>query len=326
MTTLVTGGLGVIGSMVAREMVAAGERPVLFDLPAASPRLLSDLLTSVDIVRGDLLDQSNLEDVIRQKKVDRIIHTAAYIDPELGRDVVRSIQVNILAAMNIFELARAHKQITRVVWCSSRAVYSEMDEAASHPHYQPITEDYPQVRSTDPKKLYDSTKLFCEHLMMKYVEDLGLDIIALRFGSTFSPGKTDHHGPLAVVSQIVEKPLRGEPVHIPRGGQQKNDFIYNRDTAHALILASQVENVQHRIFHIGSGEGRSLRDFAESVTKVIPEARIQIGDGLDYLNLGRQMYAIFDITRAKEELGFQPRYTTDTAVEDYIALVRTLNL
>ena len=104
---------------------------------------------------------------------------------------------------------------------------------------------------------------------------MGLESVSLRFATTYGPGKTARHGTMGVISQIIEEPASGQPFRIAQGGDEKDDFIYNKDSALGIYLATIAENVNSRVFNIGTGIGVTLKDFAAILLKHLT----QRGDG-----------------------------------------------
>jgi UDP-glucose 4-epimerase len=86
------------------------------------------------------------------------------------------------------------------------------------------------------------------------------------------------------------------------------------------------ERPSYSVYNIGSGYGATLDDFADAVRRVIPEADIEIGDGLDYLGMGIGYYCIFDLERARNDLGYEPRFDFEAGTRDYIATMDRLGL
>jgi UDP-glucose 4-epimerase len=148
---------------------------------------------------------------------------------------------------------------------------------------------------------------------------MGVDTVVLRFATTYGPGKTARHGKMGVTSQIIEAPAAGLPFHIAQGGDEKDDFIYNKDSALGIYRATIAENPKSRVYNIGSGVGSTLRDFETAIRKRLPNADIKIGPGLNFLGMPYPPHGIYDISRAREELGFAPEYDLDAGVADYLA-------
>jgi len=318
MKVLITGGMGVIGSMVARRFVQEGHRPVMM-ARHLDKSLIRPIENQVDIELGDVLDLPRIFSIIQSHEITHIIHTAALIGELSHKNPPQSIKINVIGTLNILEAARFMK-VRRVVYTSAKGVYGNITGEYGHPNYKPLTEDYPK----NPTRIYESAKLMSEHMGQFYQRTYGLEFAALRFSQTYGPGKTvTKWGARAVISQIIEEAYSGKPVKVAKGGDQKNDSIYTKDAADGVYLACMKPEIHHSAYNIGTGVGVTLRDFANEVKRLIPEADIQIGPGLGFLEEPRS--AVLDITRAQQDLGFYPRFTLKNAVEDYIETLKQLS-
>lgn len=319
MTILLTGGMGAIGSWVARELVELGHRPVLYDARAEFT-LIPDLLGKVDVVTGDLLDLPNLVRTVLERKIERILHLAAMMPPQAQDNPYQGFQVNALGTVHVLEAARICAA-RRVVYTSSKGVYGPITGEHAHPTYRPLTEDYP----ARPNSVYGATKLAGENMALNYVRNYGLDFVALRFGSTYGPGKLGRHGIVGLHSRMIEAAMAGQETRIPQGREQVDDMVYNADTAHAVVLACFAERLEHRAFNIATGKGSTLADLARAVKRIFPGAVIEVGPGLDYYG-GGGGYSVFDVSRARDELAYSPRFTLESGVEHYVETMRRLGL
>jgi UDP-glucose 4-epimerase len=314
MSVLVTGGLGAVGSFVTRLLHERGEPLVVFD---ARPdlRLVRDIAEDLTVVQGDILHLPQLIECFQRHGITRAIHTAALMPDPVKREPYVGTLVNVMGVTNVLEAARL-TGAKRVVFASTRGVYAEAAGSHAHPEYKPITEDYPK----DPGSLYDASRFYGERLGRQYAETYGLEFCATRFAHTFGPGKLTH-GKLTVPCQIIEGAYRGEPVRIPQGGDQLDDLIYNRDAALGLVCAALAEETVSGAYSIGTGRASSLRDVEAAVRRHFPDADIEIGPGLDFKGIGRDSYTVYDTTRAQAEIGFEPRFSVEEAVDDYLELL-----
>jgi UDP-glucose 4-epimerase len=321
MAVLITGGMGVLGSMVTEELVQRGERPVLYarhlDRSLVSPAVLD----RVEYVRGDVLDLPSLVHAMRRHGVTRVVHMAALLIGECQANPYQGFKVNVEGTVNVLEAARL-TDVRRVVHTSSKSVYGAVPPPFGHPTYAPLPEDGPK----NPVRVYDATKLAGELMALQYVEVHGLDVVILRFASTFGPGKLVRHGPVSWHSRLVEHAMAGQPARLPQGGDQPDDMIYHRDIARAIVLAVDAPGLTHRVFNIGRGEAATMREFADVVRRVIPGAALEVGPGLDYYGSGIPYYSVYDISRARTELGFAPRFDLEAGVRDYVATMRRLGI
>src|SRR5258708_31937651 len=129
-----------------------------------------------------------------------------------------------------------------------------------------------------------------EQVGLYYQAHMGVDVVVLRFATTYGPGKTARHGKMGVTSQIVENPFNGLPFRLAQGGDEKDDFIYNKDSAHGIYLACTAEN---------------------------PNSR-------NFLGMPYPASSVYDISRARAELGYAPQYDLERGIADYLESLERL--
>lgn len=312
MRVLITGGMGVIGAETSRKFVREGHRPVVF-ARHRDDRLIGDIVDKIDFESGDITDMPRLIEVIKTHKITHIVHAAAFVGAVSAANPALSIQVNVMGTVNVLEAARQF-EVKRVVFTSAKGIYGPILGEYGPPNYKPMPEDMPK----DPQRIYDSAKLMAEQTTLYYAKNFGIDAAIVRFATTYGPGKTARHGQMGVTSQIVENPFHGLPFIHPHGAEAKDDFIYNKDSALGIYLATIADSVPSRVYNIGSGIGLSLGDIAAAVRKRIPGAKIEIGPGDNFLGMPYPPHGIYDVTRARNELGFKPEYDVERAVADYV--------
>jgi UDP-glucose 4-epimerase len=319
MRVLITGGMGVIGAEASRKFVREGHRPVLYSRHR-DESLIGDIVDKVDIELGSILDRARLAELIKAHGITHVVHTAAYIGALSAKFPAESVEINVMGTVNVLEAARA-ANVQRVVYTSAKGVYGPMLGEYGAPAYRPVTEDHRK----EPKRIYDSAKLMGEHATL-YWGTMGLDVVVLRFATTYGPGKTARHGNMGVTSQIVEQPARGDPFRLAQGGDEKDDFIYNKDSALGIYLAATAKSLTSRVFNIGTGVGSTLRDFAAILRRHLPNAVIEIGPGLNFLGSPYPMCGIYDISRSQNELGYAPQYDLERGIADYLESLQRLKL
>lgn len=319
---LVTGGLGVVGSWVTRQLVEQGEKVVIYDWQLDTS-LVKDIVDRVDCVVGDVLDLPRIIHTIKQYEVERIIHLSGIMPGPLEANPFMTYRVNVDGTINILEAARL-MDTRRVVFTSSIAVYEQTRGEYAYPTYKPIDEDYPKV----PSDVYGATKLFGEHMCLSYNRIYGVDVIILRFASIFGPGKQARHGDLALHCKIIETAMLKVPFKLAQGGDESWDMIYVRDVANGIVLACFSENTEHRVFQIGTGRGESLRHLAEILDKLLGGVPVEIGPGRNPRGIEKAKYSyrVLSIARAHRELGYSPKYDLETATRDYIEALGRLGI
>ena len=320
MNILLTGGLGVNGSWVTRKLVERGYRPVVLENRIDTSLVGDEIAGKIELVEADVTDLDALVRIFGKNKIQTVVHMAALI-AGIQTELLQGFEVNATGTVKVLEAA-SKAGVERVVYTSSRAAYGHIDGPCAHPTYEPITEDHPRR----PFLVYDVCKVASEGMGRNYARMRGLQFIALRFAQIYGPGKLQRHGPYGLFSQLVESPLAGKPVKIPRGGDQRDDVIYVDDIAEAIVLTALHPRPAYDVYNISRAVGTTLHDFADAVRKVVPAAQIEIGGGLDYHGLGASYCGIMDNTRARADLGFEPRFDLNRGVAHYVETMRRLHL
>ncbi len=321
MNIFITGGLGVNGVYVLRKLLARGYEPIVYDY-RLDYSLAGDIEGQFEAIQGDIGDLDRLTSILKERKVQRLVHMAALMPPDAQKDPLNGFKVNALGTVHTLEAAR-RAGVERVVFTSSRAAYGEIPPGEHrHPTYKPVSEDHPD----HPVIVYDVTKVASEGMGLNYQRDYGLQFVALRFAAIFGPGKLARHGAVGIHGRIIESAMAGAPVRIPQGGEQRDDMMYVADVAEGIVLATLKDRPKYSVYNIGTGVGHTLVEFAEVVKKVVPNADIEIGPGLDFYQMGVNYYAVFDITRAREDLGYAPQFDLEAGVRNYVETMQRLGL
>ncbi len=315
----VTGGCGVNGSWVVRDLVLRGHAVTVFD-QVADYSLLGDLRADFEFVSGDIRDGTLVTRLVRERRPAAIAHMAALVSYPGGRIDPRLVmEVNAGGTANVLEAALAG-EVPRVVFTSSKAAYGVLPPPYAGPEYRPVPEH--QVGQPYPASflsMYGHAKIASEGLGLNYHQAFGLEFVALRFATICAPGKLARHGPLALYSRLIENAMAGAPTRIAQGGEEHDDIVYVKDVAQGIVHALAHREIASGIYNIGQQRGYTLHDMADAIRSVFPGAVLDIGPGLDFMGLGFSVYGVLDITRARRDLGYAPQYDLKTMVEDYCA-------
>jgi UDP-glucose 4-epimerase len=137
-------------------------------------------------------------------------------------------------------------------------------------------------------------------------------------------GPLFHHPPsfMNVPGQMVRAAVNGTTVDFTQPqsrayAEDGGDSSYVRDCGRAIALLQLVSKLNHRTYNIGTGRAIKNREFAEAIKRVIPDARFDLPEGFDPKGTGRVFD--LDITRLREDTGYQPQYDVERGVADYIA-------
>jgi UDP-glucose 4-epimerase len=317
-TVLVTGGAGVVGSYVVRDLVARGDRPVVVDI-APRARWLREFEGKVSIARLDISDLSALTSLCAKHNVACILHLAALTGAASDDDPTVMFRVNMQGTMHVLEAARAGG-VRRVVMASTRTVYPDFDGTPfGHPEYRPVPEDH----WLDPDRPYEVWKHAAERIGRFYTRKFGLEFAAFRFAIYYAAERTVDPGgrAMGLLHQMIGNAVAGRPTVIPGGSDRIMDCIYVRDLARAFVAAADTETLTGPAYNVGTGDPVTPGRFAAAVKAAVPDARIEIGPGTDF---APGHYCVLDIRRIQGDLGFTPAWSLEGGVADCVARTREL--
>lgn len=314
---LITGGSGLVGAYAVGMLLDRGERPVVFDV-ALNERLLSAVgvdVGKVTLIRGDMMDLPAIISAIRDNDCDRIIHLAAFLGEEVQRRPYSGVNLNFMGTVNVFEAARLEK-VARVIFPSSGTVYlGSLGEGISK-----IDESIPM----NPPSVYAATKAGCEFMGRAYAKRYGFEFICLRYtGGLYGPSPAALKATREIaIQQMIRAAVKGEAAKIgwPYGPAE---ILYGKDAAKGTVLAVLKDKFKDPLFHIGNGVTLSGDDIVDAIKKKFPASKIELVKSSNPMPYPESRISS-DFSRAKEQLGYEPEYPIDRAVEDYGATLKRL--
>lgn len=306
MNILITGA-GLIGTHAARHAVDAGHKVVLFDL---SPN--RDYIKKVvgkdkaEVVAGDMRDLPALLTALEKFAVDTMVHTAGLIGGRVQENSYTGATNNILGTINVLEAARLRK-LKRVVYVSTFGVYEreKINDSA-------IRESHP----IGGHNLYATTKVCSEHLVHAYAGMYKLDTIIIRPGGVFGRGFYVGGSTVGMVLRdLALRIIKGDPITIDAKIYGPNEYVYGKDVGLALLLACQAQNPKQRIYNAGTGVVHGPEKLAEVVRELAPKTEVKVSGTS---NADKSRNIPMDISVAKDELGYAPKFSLQEALRDYM--------
>ena len=311
-TVLVTGGTGFIGSYVAQELLDAGHNVVAYDL-STDDRILSKLgvTDEVAIRRGDVSEATDVVNAVAETDATHIVHLAALLTNTAESNPRAALDVNVQGTSNVFEAARTlDDQVERVAWASSAAIYAPAHNYDDGDDWW-VTED----DLVYPDTLYGATKGYNEHQARVYNKEYGVDHVAIR--PTVAYGPYRETGGSAFLADIVEKPALGESFAVEYGDQEI-DWQHVEDIARAFRLAAFTPeaDLSQRVYNV-RGELASIREAADTVRGIVPDAEIEVSDEGELPWTQR-----LDMTAFQADTGYEVRYDLEAGFRKYIDVLR----
>lgn len=227
MRVAVTGGAGFIGSNLASSLVAEGHQVAIFDnLETGSFENIDGL--KVDFVKGDLRNQSQLQEFFEGGKFDYCIHLGAMGSVPRSIENPRvSFEANVLGTFNLLESARSHR--VPLIYSSSSSVYGSNIK---------LPKD--ELDWQSPISPYGSFKSSSESMMMAYGKSYDLKINIYRLFNVYGPRQNPHGVYSAVVPRWTLAAFNNEPVTVYGDGNQKRDFTFVDDVNKIFLLTMNV--------------------------------------------------------------------------------------
>lgn len=280
MKLLVTGGLGNVGREICPEL-AKSHNVKIFDAGKGDRKL--------ECIQGNILSFEDVNSAM--KDIDTVIHLVGiWRSPATDRDIM---EVNVNGLFNVLESAVANG-VKRVCVASSIGAmgYSGLQTKVVSPVYLPVDENHPCT----PDGMYGLSKLVGEDICKRYTRRYGLSTICFRLAYIWTGNMKLKKGS----ARLFEEPNTGM--------KDLWSYIDVRDVARAFKLAVEKEDISHETFIIAANTHRSKMNWMDLVKTFFPETQT-ISNKDSFLFSGRS--SLFDSSKAKEKLGFEPKFNID---------------
>jgi UDP-glucose 4-epimerase len=289
---VVTGGAGFIGSNLVDALVDRGDEVAVVDNLSTGKRENLDqaLANGARLVDADIRDSQALIDVFEEVRPDVVFHFAAQIDVRKSvADTALDATINVVGTINVLEAAL--RVGARVVNSSTGgAIYGEGKII-------PAPEDHP----AEPEAPYGQSKFAAEGYLELYRRLHGLSTISLRYGNVYGP-RQDPLGEAGVIAIFCGKLNEGDKPTVFGDGLQTRDYVYVGDVVAANLAAA--ESQATGAFNIGTGRQTSVLDIVEALGEI---AGRDFQAELAPERPGEVRHIALDYTRAREQLGYEPK-------------------
>ncbi|ABC93096.1 probable NDP-glucose dehydratase epimerase protein (plasmid) [Rhizobium etli CFN 42] len=345
MTILITGGCGFIGRHVAEELLNNGYHVRILD--ALIDQVHGDAEVSVphgaEIIQGDVRDKDAVRAALAG--VNGVIHLAAEVGVGQSMyEIARYVGCNDLGTAVLLE-AMIGLPVKTIVVASSMSVYGEglyrtadgkrlgyvrrRMQHVKQGRWDPLDQDNQPLTpvATDEEKpvdlasIYALTKYAQERQVLIFGEAYGLDAVALRLFNVFGAGQALSNPYTGVLANFGSRLANGQPPMIFEDGKQRRDFVHVRDVATAFRLALEKPAAAGHVINIGSGQAYSIADVATLLADAMGVPEI----GPDIMKKARSgdiRNCFADISKARELLGFEPKYRLENALAPFVEWVR----
>ena len=312
-SVLITGGLGFIGSTLARRLVKLGARVTLLDglIPHSGGNLfnISGIEPRLRVNIGDVRNANSTRWLIQnQNYLFNLAGHSSHIDSM--QDPYTDLEINCRAQLSILEACRRHNHDIKVVFASTRQIYGK-------PESLPVTENH-LLRPVDANGI---SKMAGEGYHILYNNVFGVTACALRLTNTYGPRMRVKDARQTFLGFWIRRLIEGKRFEL-WGGQQLRDFTFVEDAVDALLLAATNDAANGKVFNLGGDGAVSLKELADLLVEIngaggyrvrpFPPDRKRIDIG-DY-------YA--DYEKIRSALGWQPRVRLRSGLAKTLAYYR----
>ena len=265
MNILITGGLGFVGSSLAKKLVPLGPRITLLAKPSSTHSkkdwIAHEKIKNIEVLEMDMRDTHSLGSAIKNKDVifdfaAQTQHIKSALSPR------EDWETNCETHLNLLACCRESNPDAKIVFSSSRLVVGKMLR-------NPVTEEHP----TNPTSIYGIHKLTAEKYNVRYSVIHNLKTTVLRITNVYGECDQDVHSS-PIPNLFMQKMMRGETVEIHGDGGQLRDYIHIDDLTDALIRIGVCDSVYGDIFNLGCGTSTTFIAMTELVQSTVGAGEI----------------------------------------------------
>jgi len=264
---MVTGGLGFIGSNLARRLVELGAEVLLIDslIPAYGGNLfnIDGIADRVQVNVADIRQQSTMNYLVQNHAV--IFNLAGQVSHiDSIRDPYTDLEVNCRGQLTILEACRNHNPSVKVVYAGTRQVYGRPDSL-------PVSESH-LVRPTDVNGI---NKAAGEYYHLVYNNVFGVRACSLRLTNVYGPRQLIKHNRQGFIGWFIRNAIDNATIELYGDGTQLRDMVYVDDAADAFLRAGASDACNGEVFNVGGAAPISLKDIASKLTAIAGSGRVE---------------------------------------------------
>lgn len=305
-TYLVTGGAGFIGANLIAKLIE-NNRIICVDnfnnyySPAIKENNIKKFIDNDNfkLYREDVCNLKELDNIFKETTPDYIIHLAAKAGVRDTTSPHTYINSNITGTVNILEMAKKYNT-KKIIVASSSSVYGNKNG-------EKFTED---MKTDRPISIYAATKIASENLCYTYSHLFNLKIICLRFFTVYGPMQR----PDMAIHKFTKSISESQPINIFGDGETARDYTYIDDIIEGIIKCIDY-NTDFEIFNLGSGNVVKLNYLIKLISKKMNKYTQITYNPLPKTDV---LYTASDISKAKTELGYNPKTQIEDGIEKFV--------
>ncbi|MFE0632644.1 NAD-dependent epimerase/dehydratase family protein [Streptomyces sp. NPDC058864] len=331
---LVTGGAGLVGSRIVRDLAAAGAHPTVVCTLNAYPAAVYRDQFGIDVagpqvVTGDIRDRDLMDRLAGQ--ADYIVHAAALADvAACTRTPHAAIDTNVTGTQVVLDAAAASSRTRRLLFVSSASVYGNGNSSDQTPPtdetrtmcqlletvYGRTPVRFDEDTPLRPLSVYGNTKPWGETQTALTLDAADTSFTVLRYFSVYGEPQVIKPGSHSwVVAWFAARAAVGLPLHLNGGGHQVRDLVHVDDIAEATCRVLTAPRAHRQTLNVGTGTPTSIRQVADLIAYRYPGTRTESSP----LPPGDPLGGYAGTTRLHDTLGWKPGITICDGIERYTA-------
>jgi len=347
---LVTGGAGFIGSHLVDKLIELGYEVVVFD--NLEPQVHGDgqktpeyLNKECEFIKRDIRNRDELKKGLKSREI--VFHQAAAVGVGQSMyEINKYTEVNILGTSNLLDiLANENHRVEKLIIASSMSVYGEgkyscVNCGVVYPKLRSLSQlkegewemrcpscnQEVQSLPTDeekplhPTSVYSISKRDQEEMCLTIGRAYRIPTVALRYFNVYGPRQALSNPYTGVAAIFSSRILNNHPPCIFEDGGQSRDFTHVSDIVQANLLAMESDDADYEVFNVGTGRPLTVLNIAEALIKSLSSS-VDMNIVRKYRE-GDIRHCYADISKIRDQLGFQPKVKFEKGISEFIGWVR----
>jgi CDP-glucose 4,6-dehydratase len=309
----VTGATGLLGGWLVKALLGEGAEIVALvrDRASRSVPIIEGVLSQIAIVPGDLESLPTLQQAIAEYNPHTVFHLASQpLVSVAKRDPVETLRANVMGTWNVLEACRLSGDVNVIVASSDKAYGPSENLPYRETH--PLQGRYP----------YDVSKSCTDLIAQMYAATYGLHAAIVRCANIFGGGDLNFS---RTIPGMIKATLDGEAFVIRSDGKFVRDFLYVKDAVEAYLLVARRLSedpavISGEAFNFSLGERRTVLDIVHTTLRIM--GRMDLEPVIQNIASAEIREQYLDSGKARQLLGWQPRYAMEEAIEETVSWYR----
>ena len=307
---LITGGLGFVGSNLAKRMLNEGANVTLLDTVRDEKLLtVEDICDEVEVADIDVRESEAVDRYVSE--VDIVYHLAAKSSrPRANERPRENLEINCGGPLNVLESAASREDAPRVVYVSSLATLGNVSGTID------------ETTEPEPVDMYGTHKRTVEDYCRIYNRLKGVPTTVVRPANLYGPRAPLHDTGYGIINQFVGEALRDETLTVFEPSDLR-DFLFITDMVEALTRIGENERTVGETYGLGTGESHRMKEAAEFVIDIVGNGSLELVSWTETWEGIRRGDVVLDPSKAREDIGWSTTVGLEDGLKETVEFYRT---